>query len=58
MGVLVVHLHSEAKVSDLGDAAALTAAVALHQHVAHLEVAVDDLQDRRSSKQSTRQQRR
>lgn len=60
VGVLVVHLYSEAKVSDLGDAAALTAAVALHQHVAHLEVAVNDLQDRRSSssKQSTQQQRR
>jgi hypothetical protein len=39
----VVHLDSQAKVSHLGDAATLAAAVTLQQHVAHLQVAVDDL---------------
>jgi hypothetical protein len=43
MCVLVVHLDSQAKVSHLGNAATLAAAVTLQQHIAHLQVAVDDL---------------
>jgi hypothetical protein len=46
----MVHLDSQAKVSHLGDAATLTAAITLEQHVAHLQVAVDHLQAQTQSR--------